>query len=242
MRYATLAAFAVVLFSGAAQAGYICNPGDTCISQIITGTITGGTDSGDGTHDDANLFNIGGGSTLGDTVTINIDYDLTSIQNNANGQVYYASGNGNNLENPASPNDYQISATLTGIGTTFAVNPDGSGFFVNYMYGYDFDGQNTYYSDGNEGDSLLRFVAYNTNSEYSTGDPTSTSQIEEILNDPTSTIQLLGTTNNFATFDALTLSGLQIESSTPEPTTCLSLATGLGGLALIKFRRSKSRG
>ena len=45
MKSARLAVFAVVLFSGAAQASYICNPNDTCISETVTGVITGGVDT-----------------------------------------------------------------------------------------------------------------------------------------------------------------------------------------------------
>jgi hypothetical protein len=241
MSRATFVAFTAVLFSVAAQASYICNPGDTCISQTITGTISSGTDSGDGTYDDANYFNIGGGSTLHDTLTITLNYDLTSIQNGGGGNYFYTDGVGYgiNSEGPTNPADYLMTVTLN---SQPPMTVDDSVSFENASQGYQDEFYNEFFSQVyGSSNTFTSINARNVNPNYSIWDTGSNAQLMEIFNDPSSTVKFLAGTQKTGS-DTLYLTGVQDVAGTPEPNTWLSLATGLGGLALFKFRPGKSRG
>lgn len=239
MKIAFLMAVSAVAFTGLAQAGAFA-PGDDIISETLTGTITGGLDSGDGTYDDAHLFNVGGGSLLGAPVSITFSYDATYIA--ANG-VYYNDLVGMSYDGIASdPSPYQISVTIGGT----AFSPSGT-YFEDTELSLSSDAS----SQGavNEGltaaedlsGNLIEFAAGNLDPAITGFDVDQQADVSAMFGDPSDAYVLEATTcglNCGAATDIL-FASLSPSSGTPEPTTWLSLATGLCGLALLRFRRGR---
>jgi hypothetical protein len=170
-----------------------------------------------------------------------LNYDLTSIQNGGGGNYFYTDGVGYgiNSEGPTNPADYLMTVTLN---SQPPMTVDDSVSFENASQGYQDEFYNEFFSQVyGSSNTFTSINARNVNPNYSIWDTGSNAQLMEIFNDPSSTVKFLAGTQKTGS-DTLYLTGVQDVAGTPEPNTWLSLATGLGGLALFKFRPGKSRG
>jgi len=229
MKTVLLAAISALLLTGAVQAN------DIIITDTVSGTISGAADY------DANGNNLGSldgtgefgaESLVGQSFSLTSTIDLTELQDDGtlytDGSTYY--------EIIDSSNDNAISTSLT-IGVN---NYTQTGYNSELAI---YSGYYNQVSDIVQNSTLpyasIQISGYN----YDASNPLASidpSQIQaltgQLLSDPQTYngIYVAGPTGGE---DNLTFAA----SSAPEPTTWLSLATGLGGLALLKFRRSRSR-
>jgi hypothetical protein len=232
MKFALMAGIAALAFSGVAQAG------DVIISETLTGHITGGSDSGThGSNDEADLF--GGLNLYNDAVSLTFSYDATALAANPSGYYIYEPAGELGIIGVNGPAPYSISVTIGGITDTIIPNYDDQtelcGHNVTWCPGenlLDTIGENLEYN-------YVELYAYNRDAPIFAFDASSQNDITQFLSNPDNAYLIWATNYGGGSVDFLTAS-LTLGSSTPEPTTWMLLAMGLGGVALLKFRRNTS--
>jgi len=240
MKITLMAVMAALAFTGVAQAGAF-QAGDLIISETLTGYVVGGNDSGaNGTNDDAKLF--GGGDLLNAAVTLTFSYDVTYLKADPS-TISYNDGIGRS----------EIGAYNDTAGYNFSVTIGNYSFSVAPSYL-----DETYLDDSDDGqgananfggthsidlaNDFLDLYSQNSGGSNPPYDVTIASDITEWLTKPDDFNELQAGNDTIGSqcgcftgvFDTLYLSPL----STPEPSTLLSLAAGLGGLGLVRFRRN----
>lgn len=232
MKFALMAGIAALAFSGVAQAG------DVIISETLTGYITGGFDIGGSPHhtnDAAFLF--GGGDLYNAAVSLTFSYDATTLA--AIGYYIYEPATELGLIGVNGPAPYSISVTIGGTTDTIIPTYDDetelSGYNPTWSPGenlFDTIGENLEYN-------YVELYAYSRDAPIFAFDVNSQNDITQFLSNPDNAYLIWATNYGGGSVDLLTASLTQV-SSVPEPTTWISLAMGLGGVAWLKFRRSTS--
>jgi hypothetical protein len=228
MKFALMAGIAALAFSGVAQAG------DVIISETLTGHITGGFDSGlHGSNDWAFLF--GGLNLYNDAVSVTFSYDATTLA--AIGfDDYYPIGYSYIGANAPAP--YSISVTIGGATDTIVPTYDNETELCSDNPTY-CGGENLFFTIG---ESLpyydwVQLYVYNRDAPISLFNVNSQSDITQFLSNPADTYEIWAY-NNFGSGTDILTASLTLGSPTPEPTTSILLAMGLGGVAFLKFRYS----
>ena len=222
-----LATLALLGFASAAEAGIIVLSFD--------GTVTNGTDS-------AGLFGAEGTNLLGDTFSFSVTYDTsaiaTALSNDTNGS--YEGSSGTNYANYYDlANDGAVTASITIGGTTFSEENNFSGS----------QGDVSYCSPGWCGGNEM-ILAAGSSSGPEVGAVVVGASSPDIFPTPavfSSVAQ--DTVDSFegeplgATFYLTAADGTQeilTASATPEPGTWFSMVTGIGLIALTRFRRRRA--
>jgi hypothetical protein len=228
----TAAAFAAIAFSGAAQAS------------VVTETFTGFINSG---IDNIGAFGAVGANLAGDTVAFSFSYDTGLLEADVNAGT---DGSYFSLTSPfAEYHDYAGDSALTESVTinsqTFTIANSSSNPPANLglVQGCMAEG-----SCGGVDGSITTMAQLGSNTYIETNvDTTQNYSLGDNLLSQTEVNALFGggaTTGSIsisdgAAGDGLYISNVNAESSaTPEPTTWISLALGLGMVGLLKRRRS----
>jgi hypothetical protein len=244
--FSALSGFAVVGFSGAAQA--------STISATLTGTVTGGATYASGYPspgadpalliDYAHLF--GGGSLYGATATLSFTYNADLLNSNGSytsttgEQIYSDHANDSALTVSATIDSLTYSMTsvapTSGGGSNEVVtNCDPAEQFCNgatltsAVY-VDYDGFGEYMYFGFNGAADLPLI-----------DLTNEQAVQNFVSNSIQAPGLAGAVLDIQTFAGFESLIVTPQSSSPEPTTLGLLAMGLGGVALMKRNRGKMK-
>jgi hypothetical protein len=229
----------IVSSRGCHTGGQWSGSGGTIISETLTGTITGGFDSGaNGANDDADIF--GGGNLYGATATMSFSYDIdalnTAATNGTNGSQYVLlPGAYEYYRDFTDDGSVTFSVTIGAMTDAFSNNhpsnifnsaliencnssPSGCGRPLLDIAGTTgqliFEGITTLPLGqlGNQAD-IQDFLSQSTNGYMNLSGPTLGANVDDELN-----VQITSA------------------SDTPEPTTWNLVALGLGGVARLKRR------
>jgi hypothetical protein len=246
MRLTLLAGMAALAFTGVAHANVI-------IAATVTGTIVGANDLDPygnpvGSTDTTGPFGGAGNNLLGELLTLSFSYDATQMTSNG---TYYNDGVGYSYLYDVS-NDGALTSTATVAGYqpfTGAGDYEDVSFidnatepFITAPYEqFGFSSENFVYNPTlgyniYVGVSLTAYYLPPPSLDYDVSDSASVGAVMAQGGVPGGFFVTVVGPSGASDYLALSTSSV----STPEPTTWLLLATGLGGIALLKFRRSKS--
>jgi len=231
MRTIAFSLAAAIVFAGAARAtDIVCNSGDICIREAITGTIISGIDS-------ANLF--GGGDLAGQTATFIFAYDWTAVEAaisaGADGSVLQSIGNSALYWDKA--NDNALGTAVSINGTEYWIgnsNSPGESFGLLNDSMNQTSGTwalNVVNQLGSQPYMSMNFYA---SSPVATGLSTQAS-VDSFM--ALATGASVGITAASGTGENLVIGNL--ETGTPEPSTWGPLVFALGGLTLLKRARKR---
>jgi flagellin-like hook-associated protein FlgL len=224
MKFALMAGIALA-FTGVAQAG------DLIISDTVAGTISSASDFNQlsepvGNFDGTGLF--GGVNLFGQSLTMTFTYDVTQME--TDGGFYFDDSEGHSgLIDYNGHTTLTISVTIAGYTFSLPANYQSVEAYGAPEYPYD------KFSLSDQSNSGASITAYGLNFDqpqlYDVANPLTPAQI---FGGPHTAAEIDITAADGA-YDDVSISSTRTPSATPEPTTWLLLAMGLGGVVLLKL-------